>query len=136
MDKIKEINDLIKKYNKDGIISSKEISDGHHTFRELYRQRLIMFCTICNCFPNLSWKSRKHFDEENDPMFNGDFIAGINTPEGIATYHIKLEYWDLFEIPEIDRAPKYDNYTLDDVMNRIFSLSKTKIKSSKSVVNQ
>lgn len=136
MDKIKEINDLIKKYNKDGIISSKEISDGHHTFRELYRQRLIMFCTICNCFPNLSWKSRKHFDEENDPMFNGDFIAGINTPEGIATYHIKLEYWDLFEIPEIDRAPKYDNYTPDDVMNRIFSLSKTKIKSSKSVVNQ
>ena len=50
-----------------------------------------MFCTICNCFPNLFWKSRKHFDEENDPMFNGDFIAGINTPEGIATYHIKLE---------------------------------------------
>ena len=128
MDNIKEINELIKKYNKDGIISSKDISDGHHTFRELYKQRLIMFCTICNCFPNLSWKSRKHFDEENDPMFNGDFIAGINTPEGIATYHIKLEYWDLFEIPEIDRAPKYDNYTPDDVMNRIFSLSKTKIK--------
>lgn len=128
MDKIKEINDLIKKYNKDGIISSKEISDGRHTFRELYKQRLIMFCTICNCFPNLSWKSRKHFDEENDPMFNGDFIAGINTPEGIATYHIKLEYWDLFEIPEIDRAPKYDNYTPDDVMNRILSLSRTKIK--------
>lgn len=128
MDKIKEINELIKKYNKDGIISSKEISDGRHTFRELYKQRLIMFCTICNCFPNLSWKSRKHFDEENDPMFNGDFIAGINTPEGIATYHIKLEYWDLFEIPEIDRAPKYDNYTPDDVINRILSLSKTKIK--------
>lgn len=128
MDKIKEINDLIKKYNKDGIISSKEISDGRHTFRELYKQRLIMFCTICNCFPNLSWKSRKHFNEENDPMFNGDFIAGINTPEGIATYHIKLEYWDLFEIPEIDRAPKYDNYTPDDVMNRILSLSRTKIK--------
>ena len=128
MDKIKEINKLIKKNNKDGIISSKEISDGRHTFRELYKQRLIMFCTICNCFPNLSWKSRKHFDEENDPMFNGCFIAGINTSEGIATYHIKLEYWQLFEISEIDRAPKYDNYTPDDVMNRLLSLSKTKIK--------
>ena len=91
-----------------------------------------MFCTICNCFPNLSWKSRKYFDEENDQMFNGDFIAGINTPEGIATYHIKLEYWDLFEIPEIDKAPKYDNYTPDDVMNRILSLSKTKTKKQKN----
>jgi len=128
MDKILELNELIKIYNKMGIISSKDISDGHHTFRELYLQRLIMFCTICNNFPNLSWKSKKHFDEEHDPMFNGDFIAGINTPEGVASYHIKLEYWDLFDIPEIDRAPKYDNYTPDDVMKRILSLSKSKIR--------
>lgn len=126
MDKILEINELIKIYSEAGIISSKNISDGHHTFGELYKQRLIMFCTICNCFPNLSWKSKKHFDEENDPMFNGCFIAGINTPEGIASYHIKLEYWDLFDIPEIDRAPKYDNYTPNDVMNRLLSLSKSK----------
>ena len=124
MDKISEINELIKTYNKNGIISSKDISDGCHTFRELYIQRLIMFCTICNSYPTLSWKSRKHFDEEHDPMYNGDFIAGINTPEGVASYHIKLEYWDLFDIPEIERAPKYDNYTPDDVMNRILSLSK------------
>lgn len=57
-------------------------------------------------------------------MYEGDFIAGINTPEGVATYHIKLKYWDLFDIPEIDRAPKYDNYTFEDVMNRILSLTK------------
>ncbi len=57
-------------------------------------------------------------------MYEGDFIAGINTPEGVATYHIKLEYWDLFDISEIDRAPKYDNYTSEDVMNRILSLTK------------
>lgn len=126
MDKILEINELIKIYSKTGVISAKDISDGHHTFKELYLQRLIMFCTICNCFPTISWKSKKHFDEENDPMFNGDFIAGINTPEGIASYHFKLEYWDLFDIPEIDRAPKYDNYTTNDVMNRILSLSKYK----------
>ena len=30
-------------------------------------------------------------------MFEGNFIAGINTPEGIATYHIKQQYWKLFE---------------------------------------
>ncbi len=126
MDKILEMNELIKHYSEIGIISSKDISDGHHTFKELYKQRLILFCTICNCFPNLSWKSKKYFDEENDPMFNGDFIAGINTPEGIVLYHTKLEYWDLFDIPEIDRAPKYDNYTPDDVMDRILSLPKSR----------
>ncbi len=54
MDKILEINELIKKYSEMGIISSKDISDGHHTFKELYKQRLIMFCVICNIFPKLS----------------------------------------------------------------------------------
>ncbi len=124
MDKILEINKLIKKYSEMGMISSKDVSDGHHTFREIYKERLILFCVICNIFPELSWKAKKHFDEENDPMYEGDFIAGISTPEGVATYHIKLNYWDLFNIPEINRAPKYDNYTSEDVMNRILSLTK------------
>lgn len=54
MDKILEINELIKTYSQDGIISSKDISDGHQTLRELYLQKLIMFCTICKSFPSLS----------------------------------------------------------------------------------
>ncbi len=37
-----------------GIISAKDISDGHHTFREIYKERLILFCVICNIFPELS----------------------------------------------------------------------------------
>lgn len=44
MDKIAYINNLIKKLKSENI-SAKDISDGHHTFRELYKQRLILFCT-------------------------------------------------------------------------------------------
>ena len=126
MDIVVKINELINKYNKLGIMSVKDISDGLHTFGEIYKERFILFCTLCNIFPELSWKAKKHFDEENDPMYEGDFIAGINTPEGVASYHIKIEYWDLFDIPEISRAPKYDNYTSEDVLKRILSLSKRK----------
>jgi hypothetical protein len=122
METIEQINNLIKTANASGNISSKDINDGHHTFRELYKERLVLFCSLCNAYQEISWKSRKHFDEENDPMFPGDFIAGINTPKGIATFHFKLEYWDLFAIKELDRAPKYDNYTPEDVMIRILSL--------------
>lgn len=124
MDKIDEINNMIREYKKSKVISTKQISDGHHTFDELYKHRIILFCTLCNLLPNISWKSKKHYDEENDPMFDGNFIAGMNTPEGIVTYHIKLEYWDLFNISELDRAPKYDGYTSDDVLKRILSLTK------------
>jgi len=126
MDKITEINNLIQESINLENVSAKDISDGHHTFRELYKQRLILFCTICNLFPNLSWKSKKHFNNETDPMFDGDFIAGINTPEGVASYHIKLEYWELFDIPEIERAPRYDYYSSEDVLKRILSLTHNK----------
>lgn len=121
---INELNNLIQIEKINGNISVKQISDGHHTFEDLYKNRLILFCVLCNSNPNISWKSKKHFDEENDPMFNGDFIAGINTPEGIATYHFKLEFWDLFQIPEIEKAPRYDNYDNATVLKRIYSLSK------------
>lgn len=127
MNKIEEINEMIQENKKLGIISSKDISDGHHTFGELYKNRIILFCTLCNLLPNISWKSKKHFDEENDPMFFDSFIAGINTPEGIATYHIKLKYWDLFDVTELEKAPKYDNYNNEEVLKRILSLKKSNL---------
>ena len=57
-------------------------------------------------------------------MFFDSFIAGINTPDGIATYHIKSQYWDLFDIPELERAPKYEFYSSDESLERVLSLSK------------
>ena len=124
MPNIEDINNLILDSKLSNEITTNEISDGHHTFGELYRHRIILFCTICNLLPELSWKSKKHFDEENDPMFNDRFIAGINTPKGIATYHVKMKYWDLFNIPELERAPSYDQYSSEDVLDRIQSLNK------------
>lgn len=130
MSKINDINDLIFESKMAGEISTKEISDGHHTFEELYRHRITLFCTLCNLLFEISWKSKKHFDEENDPMFDDCFIAGINTPKGIATYHIKLKYWEIFDVPELERAPKYDLYSSDDVIDRILSLNKSMLSKS------
>ena len=130
MSKIDDINSLIIENKLSGEISTKEISDGHHTFGELYRHRVALFCALCNLLPEISWKSKKHFDEENDPMFNDSFIAEINTPEGIATYHIKLKYWKIFNIPELDRARKYDSYSSEAVIDRILSLNKSMLSES------
>ncbi len=129
---VEEINAKIQKEKAEGKISAKDISDGRHTFRKLYKNRMILFCTLCNCHSDIFWKSKKHFDEETDPMFNDDFIAGINTPEGVVTYHFKLEFWDLFQVPEIEWAPKYDFYDNEMVLKRIYSLSKNKKGNSTS----
>ncbi len=119
---------LISKINRDILslkekgISTKNISDGYHTFEELYYQRTVLLSIICNTNPNISWKSKKHFDEENDPMFEDCFIIGINTPTGEATYHIKLKYWEIFDVPEIEHAPKYAGYSSDEVLKRLQTL--------------
>ena len=127
---IQELNAFIQKEKEEHQLSLKELSDGHHTFEELYRQRMVLFCTLCNTYPELSWKSKKHFDEIHDPMFPGDFIVGINTPEGVATYHFKMTYWDLFQVPVMEHAPYYDHYTSEMVLERVSSLVKQKNKTT------
>src|SRR5574344_1249698 len=122
MDEIKQLNDYIKTIKNNGA-EVKEISDGYHTFKELYDERRSLFCALCNAYPNNAWKSKKHYDDVNDPMFNCDFIAGISTEDGMITYHFKLEYWDDFLIKEIPYAPKYNGYSSDDVMYRLKELN-------------
>ena len=100
-------------------LSLKEISDGWHTFEELYYHRMILFLTIQKANKNISWKSKKHHD---GTMFDDSFICGIETPEGQYTYHYKIKYWDLFdEIKELDYAPEYDGHKPQDI-TRLLSL--------------
>lgn len=54
--KIAEINNSILEAKKRKEISTYEISDGYHTFGDLYKQRTLLFCALCNAYPELSWK--------------------------------------------------------------------------------
>ena len=94
-------------------------SDGYHTFDELYEHRTVLFSVICNSHTDLAWKSRHHHD---GTMFDDMFVAGIQTPAGPCTYHCENQYWDLFRVPELERAPEFDGHTPEDVLQRIQSL--------------
>lgn len=97
-----------------------DLSDGWHTFNELYHHRAILFSVICNAFPEKAWKSKKHHEGD---MFEGMFIVGIETPEGQATYHYNIEpYWDMFKVKELDIAPWWDRHSADEAINRIGNL--------------
>lgn len=97
------------------------ISDGYHTFDELYFHRMILFSVICKQNKEKSWKSKLHHD---GTMFKDYFIVGIDTPLGQYSYHYHMEYWDHFcEIAELEKAPKWDGHTPDQV-HRLLSLVK------------
>lgn len=94
-----------------------ETSDGYHTFNELYHHRAVLFSVICRCFPERSWKSRKHHD---GTMYPGMFIVGIETDNGQATYHYDIEpYWDMFPLKELEQAPEWDGHTPQEAIERI-----------------
>jgi hypothetical protein len=94
------------------------ISDGFHTFNELYEHRHALFLVVCTS--SGGWKSKLHSD---GTMFEGWFIAGVGTLLGDATYHVPLAWWDRYTIAELDRAPKWDGHTSQQVIERIASLA-------------
>ena len=113
--------DAAKKYND----SVGSLSDGYHTFDELYHHRAMLFAALClTTFKNCAWKSLLHNDPK-EPMYNGMFIVGVDTPFGQATYHYDIDpYWAIFKVKEVDRAPKFDGHTPDEAIDRIFKYAK------------
>lgn len=93
-----------------------KVSDGDHTFDELYDHRCTLFAALCNTHPEMAWKSLHHDDGS---MFDNYFICGMNTPYGQATYHYHISKWNLFHVQELTNAPKYDGHTPEEALERI-----------------
>lgn len=113
-DVYKLLADLIEQQPIDG-----NTSDGYHTFNELYHHRAVLFSVIIENFAARAWKSKLHAD---GTMYEGMFIVGIETPDGQATYHYDVPYWNLFRCKEVDRAPEWDGHTPDQAIERIGKL--------------
>lgn len=93
-------------------LETGELSDGYHTFNELYYHRTILFSVICNQNKDIAWKSKLHSD---GTMYDGMFIVGINTPEGQYSYHYDINLWSLFDVKKLDKAPEYDGHLPKDI---------------------
>lgn len=100
-----------------------EISDGYHTFNELYRYRMLYNAAFFNALAKEGsikmCKSRRHSDGEK--CFGSDdwFIVMAILPTGQISNHYESEYWDLFNIPESEIAFEYDGHTPNDAADRI-----------------
>lgn len=126
MTKEQEINELIKSG-----CDTNLISDGYHTFGELYEHRIVLFIELCSMTNNLEfetgckmahiWRSKKHSDGSE---FEGWFIMGIGKDKGKQiTYHLPLDKWDDAAFAEtLELAPEWDGHTSNDVLERLKKL--------------
>lgn len=114
-----------------------QVSDGSHSFNELYDHRCVLFlCLMCFIAENGAqeygvtdvWWSEKHAAGD---MFEGYVIVGIETAEGQCTYHIKDNpYGEILRqvlsssatmIRHLDHAPEWDGHDSNDVLARLSS---------------
>ncbi len=95
-----------------------QISDGYHTFDELYEHRMVLFSIICNQNKDKAWKSKLHHD---GTMYENYFIVGLNTSLGQYSYHYHMENWDHFNVKELELAPEWDGHKPENI-RRLYSL--------------
>jgi len=113
----KALRDILERWPED----KGDVSDGYHTFNELYAHRFALFAALCRSSAHGAWMSKLHHDKT---MFEGGyFIAGIETPCGQISYHWKIDQcWNVLaeaNVAVLDRAPDYDGHTAEDVVERL-----------------
>lgn len=97
-----------------------DISDGYHTFDELYAHRQALFIALCAQMPSYCYKTRVNFEGESWP---GWFILMMEHPTvGQISYHISDEYWDVVNVEERPKVSAFDGHTSPDVLDRLKDL--------------
>lgn len=129
--------------NNEGGRFVAQLSDGYHTFDELYEFRKLYNAALFNELvkkeetfkdiingetilknPYKIHKSWKHYDGEW--CFGEEkkwFIVVAILPDGQISNHYKAEDWNLFKIPETEKALfPFDGHTPQDVLERLKNL--------------
>ena len=96
---------------------SGEISDGHHTFNELYAHRSSLLLALLKAHGG-GWAAQKHKD---GTMYEGFFIAGMTIGGKQISYHLPVDLWACVEDLGIvvSEAPEWDGHSSTEVALRL-----------------
>lgn len=119
-----QINEEIKK-----LPDTNGVSDGYHTFGELYDHRITLYLALCRTidqsvghkFTGAIWRSKYHHDGST---FEGWFILGTSLVKGEQiSYHLPMDRWNEASFAvTLDKAPEWDGHTPADVLERLKKL--------------
>ena len=121
--------------NKSFKLTPEGMSDGWHTFEELYNYRAIYNAGLVNMivwakkhtvgpggFDDIDViKSLRHFGGEK--CYDGKyFVVMIKTPYGQISNHYKLEHWNKFNCRSAKVGWKWDGHTMQESNARLIKL--------------
>lgn len=114
------------------------VSDGYHTFGELYKHRCVLFIALCQMIKSFRserlaqafdpeyyiYASKRHFGDTQD--IDGYFILGILYKGKQVTYHLPIDMWSDYQVymfaDVLENALEFDGHTSDDVLERLKEL--------------
>ena len=109
--------------------SFEDVTDGYHTFKELYDYKMAYnaawFNELSKTHPEYDiHKSKRHSDGEL--CFGGGwFIVMAELPTGQISNHYEMKYWNLFNnVPEKEKSNEWDGHTPQDAYNRMIDFIK------------
>lgn len=140
-----DVQQSIDRANEYDSFPTRLLSDGYHSFDELYKFRKVYNAILFNEWGkqtsgNPKWasdqtgtepsvlpkydvhKSWRHNDGEL--CFGGGwFVVVAILPKGQITNHYKAEDWELFKIPSVEKAKyEFDGHTATDTLKRLKNL--------------
>ena len=108
-------------------VNAGSISDGYHTFDELYAYRKAYNALIFNEWAkqgiNQVVKSTRHSDGE-ECFGGGWFIVSAVTPHGQVSNHYEMKDWDLFQCEEVALGPVWDGHSPEEALERLLKSCK------------
>lgn len=125
------------------VADNNDVSDGYHTFRELYDFRKMFNASLFNEWAKQEVRNPKWSSEEGQPVnlpkydvhkswkhndgelcFGGGwFIVVAVLPTGQISNHYEAKDWELFKIPITEKAKyEFDGHSGADVLERLKNL--------------
>ena len=132
----------LQPYKEETMEDKGNISDGYHTFSELYEYRLLYNASMFNELAKQGLydvhKSKKHSDGTIPFGDENWFIVQAELPTGQISNHYEMKDWELFNVPEKEKANPYDGHTPQDVAKRLrdFLILKESIRPKFKVGDQ
>lgn len=112
-----KINDLLAKHAREGGVMGKsfkivgeDMSDGFHTFDELYEHRCLLFINLC-----LANQAQAYWR----PHYDGWPLIGLDSKFGQMTYHVPEKYLPLFRSRIKEGGPEWDGHSSAQVIERL-----------------
>lgn len=118
----KEINKLIEVLAKSKNLKTSKLSDGYHSFCDLYDHRNYLFILLCRMFKDnagVIWRTRK---DKNGKFQKDWFILGLEyispdeTKINQITYHLPMTLWKKCRFAMTIEKSLWDGHTSADII--------------------